>query len=825
MRVDQALYGPTRNGHSILKSTGDGLIAKEITPRMDLPDTAPHGVVWSDYLIGFPLAQHYVLGRTMLDTHASRTGMVFAHVLISLLDEMAKFDDLDTLITLLSTEPCPDKAISAIEVTSERLAAPKPTSEQMSLATLLVSFGKLPVVRLGCQGFDQIVSWLWGQLWPSMRRGLSFRMSFGPKDLVELPLPSLVCTPANLSSRWIGFGIVTNDEPPEEISLAAALLAGAERGRVLKTYASSLGVEIQTFANLSLLERAYELHLSAPSLDSSIALLRIIETLSSRQPSSATGKEEVVTQTLRFLANATAKQALSLRNLTLTSLIHSDRIWNALSEWMAQYNFPEGDDTEITQLLLGLDDIGHALPDWHRAIKDGLTINKSAPSSRFFKAFWRCGNISTEVYQRVFSSLPVTDADESSLVEAAPDQLATANAQTLLTLSESRRLYRLHGLAASSVFPPLESVRSQLRLDKENVSLAGIRLALRKAQPGQVVESALALHNSQLTELAGVVASIHPDVLADLDMAEITAQNIWVTALRENPACWNGPKFPEAQFYEAMNVMLDGNGAETPLITALSKTPLADLNGYTRRQELWESLHIPTKQRLIAATAEGWLKRVADGTASDIESEIQSHIISSPSFPTTVRRLISTSVDSALRLFSFLPSLTENRFIDVLPLITARTFDRSDADSLGRLLLLRHWRFVAEQLADLLGRGREDIRPVLRVCYSLLGLWRRFRLGLAPLSQDEKWQALAQVAADLYPGGPDHGELWRRAGGHNSDLLHHGDGRVRWEDALFKIRHGYPLRVSSLIARMKDDYPANDDLRYIGYDPEFQERN
>jgi Effector-associated domain 1 len=93
------------------------------------------------------------------------------------------------------------------------------------------------------------------------------------------------------------------------------------------------------------------------------------------------------------------------------------------------------------------------------------------------------------------------------------------------------------------------------------------------------------------------------------------------------------------------------------------------------------------------------------------------------------------------------------------------------------------------------------------------------------MSADEKWQALAELAADLYQSGPDHDDLWRRAGGRNADLQHQGDGRARWTDALYKMRHGYGLRISELLSQMRKDYPLNDNLRYLSHDPEFQERN
>jgi hypothetical protein len=810
----------------MLRATGDGAIATSLTSRLDLPDTAPYGVEWSPFLRGFPLGQHYVLARTILDEHALRTGMVFTHALIAPLDEMARFDNLRNLIDLLCEVPCPEKVLNALDVQSESPVTSAGSSEQIAVAILLASRRSGPVVRLGHRGFDQVIAELWSTLWPRIRLGFAFRLSFGPSDLVESPVPSIVCTPQNVSARWVGYKIVDLKPAQKPLSPAAALLIGAPEGSKLFEYASSLGVEIGTFGDLILLESAYALQRTAAgSFDNTIGLLRLVETLASGQSNATPGKEEVVANVRGVLPTATAAQVLSLRNIKLSSVNQPERIWNGLREWMAKYAFPSTEDSEIARLLGDLDGAGNAVREWQNAIVDGLNTVKSSPTSQFAKAFWRWGLRSPDVYKHVFQCISLQEEDEPFLIEAAPNQIANdAAVHNLLSLSASRRLYRLHAVIASMVFPPKEAVRVQLDVQKEVVSPVGLQLALRNAQPTEVVECALAFHNSQLTELAGSAASLQPSLLVDIDMNDETAQDVWRDALRKNQACWNGPKRPHETFHIILNTMLDRRGVETPLINALADTPLADLSGYSRRKELWSFLSGNTKDRLIAATAAGWLNRVAGGGVTPLESEVQLHIVNSPMFVISMRRFLSLGVDAALRLISLLSLLDEARFLDLLPMLTSTALTPSEADVLGKLLRARQWSQAARGLATLLGQGREDIRPALRACHDLLSLWTRFTLGVPSLSAEEKWHALEQVVTDLYPSGPDHDDLWRRAGGSNADLQHTGNGRSRWSDALRKVRAGYGLRVSNLVREMKTDFPLNDDLQSIGADPEFREK-
>ncbi|MDR6144310.1 hypothetical protein QE363_000103 [Sphingomonas sp. SORGH_AS870] len=95
-------------------------------------------------------------------------------------------------------------------------------------------------------------------------------------------------------------------------------------------------------------------------------------------------------------------------------------------------------------------------------------------------------------------------------------------------------------------------------------------------------------------------------------------------------------------------------------------------------------------------------------------------------------------------------------------------------------------------------------------------------LGLSSVSSIEKWESLVELAAELYPKGPDQEALWSRAGGRDSDLRHHGTGKERWHSALRDIQNGRPPRVSELISEMRVDYPQNTNLSMLAGDALFR---
>src|ERR1700691_4467964 len=116
MKVEQAFYGVVQGGHALLLASPGASIADRLAASLDLPDTAPPGVLWSPFLRGIPIGEDYILARTILDTSAPRPGLVFSHALIAPLEELTSMSDLRPLLTLLVKEPrCPD-ATSPVRV-------------------------------------------------------------------------------------------------------------------------------------------------------------------------------------------------------------------------------------------------------------------------------------------------------------------------------------------------------------------------------------------------------------------------------------------------------------------------------------------------------------------------------------------------------------------------------------------------------------------------------------------------------------------------------------------------------------------------------------
>ena len=817
IRIEQALYGEYRGGHSLLMASGDCDVSAEIVQRLDLPDTAPPGVKWSPFLRGFPYRDRYVLARTFLDADASRGGMVFSHALIAPLDDIVEWRDLRLLLHHLAISDGQRPQATTVDVFYTESRLPD-SNDLMNMAEILALPGRFPVVRIGCDGFDDLIVGLWTWLGRELRRNFAFRLSFGPNDLVETPEPTLVCTPQGTTARWSAYRMASSGPSHGPSSLAAAILSGHETSAPLHEFMNEIGMEPTKFDELRLIEKAYRLGVDEPTLEHSIGVMRLVEKLSPNPDAGRERKEGFVRQLCELLPTAKAEHILRLRNLQLSAFPSSNRVWQALQAWTAKNTFPEEQDTEMLSAIADATTHTAAIAEWRTAIHKGLTAAAHSRKSGFAEAFWRWIRADPDIVAAVFRHIPTGRDVEERLSAVPPQELEEASAETLAKLARFRGWLRVHGAALSAAFSPLDAVRRQVEADTDSSSVDGLRLALRQARPADVVECALMIDDPRLTSLAGEAVAKSPKLLSKVDLTRTNARAVWREALVIDLGTWQGPADPKVEFRAILDSLLDGRSTDSSLIDRLSQTPVADLGGYPRRSEVWSRVSDMTHDNILSATAAGWL-RCAEGGSIPFkpDQELQSVILETDKLEPTLNALISGRVGIAIRIVGALDQYDQYRFSCLLQraISDSRSLTVLDSEGIGRLVLERRWDEIADNLAERYRSGRRDLKPALRACASLFSTWTRFFLGLTSPSDTEKWGAFEELAADLYPDGPDDEELWQRAGGKAAELKQRKSGRERWRKALRQIRNGKGPHPSALLTRMLEDYPRNECIRYL----------
>jgi hypothetical protein len=746
--------------------------------------------------------------------------MVISHAILIPLQEVITWSDLRPLFGLLIDSPEQPAVLATVDI-SPTGAEPSFTPELITLAQALVVRGTGPVVRVGIEEFEGLITGLWSNCWPAIRARLAFRLSFGPHDIVESPAPVIVCSPMMLAARWGGHRIA-GAESTSVVTRAAAMLSGSPEAIPIMGYAQEIGAEITQFTDLPMLERAFEVGTAlSPTFGQLLAAIRLVERLSPEPSVGVAAKEVLIEEFLKQLSNASVTDVLLLRNLTADGFASAYRIWPALESWAARKKFELHEDAQMLSVISGALSISDAIERWRRAIIAGISTASNTAFSEFPAAFWRWVIANAEVLQGLAKHLPVEGALESLLVQAAPLKMPEDVGDVVMGIAKAKHWFALHGVAAGASLAARAAVDRQLSVDLSLAYFDGIRAALRSVPPAQLVDIALSIEEPRLLRIAAEQVADNPKLLSDANVANSRVQELWLEALQLKPAVWNGPREPQKAFFSILQNLLDGHAANRQLIIILSKTPLANLSEYPRMAEVWGRVQEPALEHLLSATSTGWLKNAAKGDILTPDSRLQTAILASSDLDLTLERLVSPGV--SIRIMTTLAHFAESRllrWLDVWPQ-GRELLSTSDAEALGQMIMRRYSQRAAEKLAQLMFSGRNDVRPALRICSEKLGVVARWRLKLSSHSEQDNWECLEELAAELYPKGPDHDELWSRAGGLDADLQHGGSGRSRWRNAIAQIRRGKEPRVSILLKEMRIDYPGNGLLRDIVNDADF----
>lgn len=820
MKVEQAIYGEVRGGHAFRLASDHGKVSIELTSRLDLPDTAPPGVNWSPFLSGFPHRDRYVLARTFSDPAATRAGMVLSHAVIAPLDELTATADLRPLLALLITAPEAPERLEAREVSTSAEQSPFAVDLEAT-AEALTTRGTGPVVRIGCQRFEDLVVSLWFHLWPELRKRFAFRLSFGPQDLVEVPKPSLVSSPTALAARWTGHRIVGSTGPKTNLR-SIALLSGGAEGEPLLGFAREIGARIDNFDDLSLLERAYEFwSTSTPAFDECVSVLRLVERLSSDPAAGLAGKAMLVDRLTSRLPTATVHDILLLRNLVIEALPGTEIIWAGLRAWALTNRFTEAEDELMLSAVGDATSVAAAIPVWREALLGGIADASRIKSSSFPAAFWRWADAQPATLIALSDHLPATRDVEARLADVAPRNLSQSAGDAIMEFALTKRWLRLHGAAAGATLAPYEAVRRQLSVDPDSANMDGVRAAMVRATPAQALDIALQLADVRVLQIAAEEVGRKPELLKHADFRDASVQDVWARALAVNADAWRGPADPQRAFAVVIEELTQGRSADANLLAVLSSSPVADLSDFPLRAEVWHRVAGPTRNNLLKATAAGWLKRATSAAVPySPDRELEAVLLADNVLE---RTLLQTEIGTAARIVLALHGYDETRFLRWLADLAAsrRALATTDAEALGYLVLKRRWQRAVDDMVSRVWRGWHDLKPALRICHTMISIVFRWLLGVSPISYEEKWLVLEELAADLYSTGPDYNNLWDRAGGRQADLQSNGNGRTRWHDAIEQIRRGNKPRVARLLREMSCDYPGNDQLRLLDSDPDF----
>ncbi|MHC5131837.1 GAP1-N1 domain-containing protein [Pseudomonas glycinis] len=821
MRVEEAIYGEVNGGHALREASGDSHFAQSIASRLDLPDTAPTGVQWSPYISGFSHGDRYVIARTFIDDGASRSGMVICHALIAPLEELIQIRNLHSILERLAKSVGEIATAVGFDIKLDSGTPPR-AGDFLAVVNAITTRGTGPVIRLGLQNFEELVASLWAALWVEARAGFGFRLSFGPTDVIENTPPTVVCTPQSLRARWTKFRVVnTDDKAP--LSASAELLSGQTALVPILAFGRDVGADMQYLHLLPLLERAFTTSSNPSDVGDTLTAVRLIERISPDVTRGGGKKTMILADLVAGVKTATAEQISSMRNLALSGFPLHPQLWLEIEQWFENRQFSHSEDHSILEMLVCAATPSDAVDDWQSAVVRGISSVVRSDANRFSLAVWRWIQERPDLVTILFRLIPIDFSTERQLANSVPDELPSSLAEALLKILVERGWMTAHGAVLATFESPCVAVRRQIEVEGIITDRAGLEFALKKASPEQILKCATQFDDKRLINLAAEHVLDSPEIFAELELVAVAEQAIWEAALRRNPTLWQAPRTPFVCRDKILEKFVKDEEIYQPLLAALAATPLADLSDFASRDFVWAKMEVRVQRAYLCATADGWIKRAAQGGIPFVLSPLlMAEVKLSPELDSLLKNE-SLGVGIRIQIIEELDHFDEQRFLNWIQDLIAqpKLLLHQDAEKIGYLILRNKWDSGLREILSKYRAHRTDLKPALRICSSMLGWFDRWKLDISAVTAEEKWDAFVELAAQLYYSGPEHDQIWSRAGGENSDLPTRGSGKSMWSHALANVRNGRGPSSARLISEMLRDYSTNEQLQLLANDPEI----
>jgi hypothetical protein len=834
--IHQALCGENEgdksSGFSLLKTTlEDKTLAKKILPKTNLTDLPSSGINWVPAIRGFLVDQHFLIIKTYPDNSPKvRTGRLFSHALIINRNDIGSLNYISTLFVHFSEKINKDLTIEAIEYQLDNRSQSKYTSREKKVAQGIVS-NKRNIIWVGQLGFEDMISKIWCGLDIDSRCKLNFGIQFNPTQ-VSVDKFNILATPESIAIQWrnrADFFLIEPQEPDTILSLAAKSILGDDEAKSqFKDFSSKIEVPSPSIEHMETWEWCIKATESVErgkggKFADIRQLLMLICAYSRDKNKGDTFKQEILAVFIDLLKGSfNLSEILSLKNIDFSAIKNANLILQrAFKEWCERHVFDEkfNKDNPCISIIDKLSDEKHTTVWWRESVKESLVNKIEYWQKDYAKICWRWFNEDSQTFSVIFSFLPENNKQiEQDLIDAFPHNIAVNLLLDIASFAAKKKWYKLHAVAICKQHKEVHIIlNQQLAVDKDEGSTDGFEYIANYYHPLDFIGETVNLNDERLWTISGRMLS-GTNFIERLNISDYGWHKIIYNALQQGTPIDELFQYPEFFVYNTLDTLLQGNEVPEEVWSIITKNQLTDIYDYEQRGKAWGILPLNIKKDFLQATASTYMK--LDDNNTTLEQELQSYL-NGIAFLQEYFNQNKRNLPAILRLFSRVNVNNQTLLANFIYGYNEQ-LSQLDAISLGKIIYQKRWTTCADKIYDK-AKYNYSYRSALQECYLLLDRWGKFNVFLfgyissINISEDEWWNELLVVACDLFPKGPNDGDLWEKADGKVSELHHNTTGEDAWQKALVKLRKGgcKDITILKLLNTMKDRYYFHQELNSL----------
>lgn len=680
--IHQAFYGEVNKAHSCIKQTlNDSELTSFLITFTDRPAALPPGIELSPYLSGGSFSKYYLFAKVFPDASATRSGMVFTHVLILNIDDLTHLHNLQDL-TSHFVDSITDKTrdIREFQISISRSTGSEDQSQPKYIQEIISSYisGTKPILFSGnILTFTKALQQIWNQPNPLSRRGIKFRASFSSADIEYVKDLTIVSIQKEFFPKWQGQKIISGENQAlvDIESFAESLFLGYKYGNPFYDFLVELNVSLVEAQSYRQYENLFNDFRSLASLKNADIIRQDIRALARMSPSSQDGeviKESFLSALLALVYDKKDSNLKALRNIDLTPFQNGEERCSQLVSW-----FVTGEIADLTQNqtphLVEILDLALSESDqnwWHRAVIQSFRDTFRREEFRSLSNIWTLIEYSANALKNVFLIIPSSDDSSSILRKTIPAKLASETCSLLLEIARNRKWYLFHADVLLRQLSTIVSIERQLELER-NLSLEdslGLKYLVEKLEPQQTVTLALRTLDQKLIDLSLQAIEKDTSLLKDIDLSVPSWRLLWSSFVLKKKNVFFGLKGQEMNIvFSVLDSILQGVHIDETIISLISDSTFCDLSTYPNRKKIWSVIKSPYKEKFLKETSQSLFQDFLAGKigGSEIETDIAT-IITSDSFITDLLSVHRNDIEPVLFVFSTFKNLKDRYLSDYI---------------------------------------------------------------------------------------------------------------------------------------------------------------
>ncbi len=832
VKIEQAFYGDVGKSHGCIASTfSDSDLNSFLTAFTDRPGAIPAGVIMEPYLSGIRFDRKYVFTKTFPDLNAERGGMVFTHVLILELNDLAYIANLtDVLSYFVSQIP-----INAeLDIISFSPTVPKknetqefPLYIQQILQNIITE--KSPVLFCGkLTSFEEALCTIWPGLPIGLKKNFSYTAGFSLSSLDYEK--TIIYFQEDLKS------ILKNSVYVEDVELQNVQIESEiekfvlckNANNIFEEFITNLNIQLSDWSKVTLAVKAFQLFQKLEKNISQDEIRLLVRNISKISPDPSFGifvKSKIIQKFSDAISSEQNSNIKSLSNLVLNGIADGEIIVaSAIEEFIFKtFNSEEHFQSDAMIELLRLND-GTRTEWWHKAVMKGFSKVMSNITDIVSYNIWKIF-LKSEIGMVKLLLFNNADFDtEIKFIKSMPKFIDSMTAERIAVNIRSRNWFVLHSHILLQYLSAKEAVVLQIEFERSasSVSFEGSHLLLKKLNDIELLDLTLETEDDFLVKEYARRIPTKSSLLRLLDVDQSIWLKIWSESLNLTKDLSYGIE-NLAGIWEKVVVLIKG-GIKIPelILHFFSDSEFSDLSQFQNRRDIWLNLPQVYLQKFKKATAVGCMDKLIEGTLmiDDVEPEIMS-ILSSDDNTSAFLQANRTNISAVLIAFSIIPNLKDLYLSNFIYYYSVQ-LSEMDSSKLGDIVLENGFVLSARQIFEK-AKTNSQYRIALNNCKSLINFSFYESLMYANLlgrqvSIDAIFSEVLSKAIALYPQGPEHSDVWKRAGGDVSKFVNQGTREENWKLGILLLRNGgggAHISVGSLLKIMIDDYPHNNELKEL----------